>query len=149
MRDPAIVLKRELLWIPLLGWYSAKCGMISVDRAAGAKALKSMIVQAHAREGEGRAIIIFPEGTRRAPLALPDYKPGVAALYTRLELPCIPVATNSGLFWPRRTVMKNPGTITIEFLPPLAPGLKRREFEKQLLESIEQASTRLAQNAAS
>lgn len=144
IKDPAIVLKRELMWIPIIGWYSAKAGMIQVNRAAAAKALKSMLAQAEARLARGQTVVIFPEGTRRAPLAEPAYKPGVAALYTRLKVPCIPVATNSGLCWPRRTIIKHAGVITLEILPPIEPGLKRRDFEKRLETAIEDASNALA-----
>jgi 1-acyl-sn-glycerol-3-phosphate acyltransferase len=143
IENPAFVLKRELLWIPFIGWYCAKCRMIAVDRNAGSKALKSMVAQAKERLQEGRTIVIFPEGTRRGPADPPDYKPGIAALYTQLGVPCSPAATNSGLFWPRRTIIKNPGTISLEFLPQIPPGLKRREFSARLEQDIEQATQNL------
>ena len=143
VKDPAFILKRELLWIPFFGWYVHKAGMIAVDRAAAAKALKSMVTQAQQCLADGRSIVIFPEGTRTTPGAAPDYKSGTAALYTRLKLPCVPVATNSGLCWPRRTIIKQPGTMILEFLPPIEAGLKRKTFMAELEARTEAASNRL------
>ncbi len=143
VKDPAMILKRELTWLPFFGWYAMRARMISINRGAAARALKDMITQARDRLSKGRPIVIFPEGTRRAPHAEPDYKPGIAALYTHLDRPCIPVAVNSGLFWPRRTIIKNPGTMVLEFLPPIPPGLKRKEFMARLQEETETATTRL------
>jgi len=143
--DAAIVLKRELTWIPLVGWFLMKFRMIPVDRSSGPKALKALIRAAKAALAEGRQILIFPEGTRRAPLAPPDYKPGVAALYAGLNAPCTPFALNSGIFWPRRTFWRWPGTIVVEFLPPIEPGLPRREFMRRLQEAIEPKARELAE----
>src|SRR5262249_31403432 len=98
--DPALVMKSELLKIPLYGDYARRARMIVADRKGGAKAMRAMIAAAQARIAEGRQIVIFPEGTRMPPGAPPDYKPGIAALYRQLGLPCIPVALNSGLHWP-------------------------------------------------
>jgi 1-acyl-sn-glycerol-3-phosphate acyltransferase len=140
--DPAIVMKAELLKIPLYGRYAQKAAMIIVDRQAGAKALRGLIATAQARVAERRQIVIFPEGTRVAPGAAPDYKPGVAALYAKLGIPCIPVALNSGLYWPRRGP-KKPGTIVIEFLPPIPPGLPRDRFMGAVEEAIETATKHL------
>ena len=141
--DVAIVLKRELLWIPLYGWYARKAGMIPVDRGAGASALKSMVRRARDVIAEGRPIVIFPEGTRTAVGAKRPYHPGVAALYTQLGLPVVPVAVNSGLFWPRRSFIKRPGRIVVEALPPLPPGLDRKAFLAELQSRIETATERL------
>lgn len=147
VRDPAIVLKKELTYIPLYGWYALKAGMIAIDRGSGPAAIRKLVRQGRAALAEGRPIVIFPEGTRRAPGAPPDYKPGVAALYTQLKVPCVPVALNSGLFWPRRSIWRRPGTITVEILDPIEPGLKRRDFEKALVEAIEPATARLVAEA--
>ncbi|MCG8440957.1 MAG: 1-acyl-sn-glycerol-3-phosphate acyltransferase [Caulobacterales bacterium] len=141
--DPAIILKRELAWLPFFGWYALKLGNISVDRSAKARALRAILRAAKARAGEGRQIIIFPEGTRVVPGAPSDYKPGVAALYGELGAPCAPVALNSGLYWPARGVRRRPGHIIIEFLEPIAPGLTRREFMRTLEERIESATNAL------
>jgi 1-acyl-sn-glycerol-3-phosphate acyltransferase len=90
-----------------------------------------------------RQLVIFPEGTRRAPGAEPSYKPGIAHLYARTGLPCVPAALNSGLFWPRRSLLRRPGTIIVEFLPPIAPGFDRPGFLAHLQDTIEEASARL------
>lgn len=146
--DPAIVLKRELTWIPLYGWFIHKFGMISLNRGGGAAAMRALREAAKREAANGRQILIFPEGTRKVPGAEPDYKPGVALLYNELGLPCLPVALNSGLFWPRRKAMRYPGTIIVEFLPPIPPGLARREFIKRLEEAIETATNRLVAETA-
>lgn len=142
-RDPAIVMKQELFSIPLYGWFSRKFEMIAVKRERASVALKHMAADAADRAAQGRDIVIFPEGTRRPPGAPPAYKPGVALLYESLTLPCVPVALNSGLFWPRRSLIRRPGTIIVEFLPAIPPGLPRRAFSKLLQERIETASARL------
>jgi 1-acyl-sn-glycerol-3-phosphate acyltransferase len=143
LHDPAIVLKDELKWIPFYGWFCVKFEHILVKRDKGASALKSMVRDARQRAGEGRQVLIFPEGTRRAPGAPPDYKPGVLALYDGLKLPCVPMALNSGLYWPRRSLKRYPGRIIVEFLPPLPPGLPRAEFRDAVQAAIETASDRL------
>ena len=142
-RDPAIVLKDELKWIPFYGWFCVKFEHILVKRDKAAKALKSMIADARARAAQGREIVIFPEGTRRAPGAPPDYKPGYVALYEGLELPCVPLALNSGLYWPRRSLLRHPGTIVVEFLEPIPAGLPRKEFRQVLEARLEAAADRL------
>jgi 1-acyl-sn-glycerol-3-phosphate acyltransferase len=143
LNDPTIVVKRELLFIPLYGWYLMRAGMISIDRNARAKALRKLVADARAALDEGRSVIIFPEGTRIAPGATGEYKPGVAALYGQLDVPCLPVAVNSGAFWPKRSFIKRPGTIILEFLPPIPPGLKRKQFMAELETRIEGATNRL------
>jgi 1-acyl-sn-glycerol-3-phosphate acyltransferase len=146
-RDPAYLMKRELFWIPFHGWFSHKFKMIPVDRDKGPSALRRMLVEAKTRAAAGREIIIFPEGTRRAPGAPPDYKTGVFLLYEALGVPCVPVALNSGLFWPRRSLKRYPGTIIVEFLEPIPPGLSKREFLPRLQGAIEAASNRLIAEA--
>jgi 1-acyl-sn-glycerol-3-phosphate acyltransferase len=140
---PAFILKKELLAIPLFGWYIAKAGMIAVDRKAGASALRGMARQAAATLESGRSILIFPEGTRVAPGQTRPYQPGVAALYTQLKVPVVPVALNSGLFWGRRAFVKKPGTIRVEILPPIPPGLDRKAVMKELEDRIEPAAKAL------
>jgi 1-acyl-sn-glycerol-3-phosphate acyltransferase len=141
--DLCFVLKKELLAIPFYGWHAQKAGMIPLDRGAHSKALKDMLRAARDRLKEPRQVVIFPEGTRQAPGAPPDYKPGVAALYRDLGLPCTPMATNSGVHWPAHGFKRPPGTIVFEFLPPIPPGLKREEFMSELQDRIETASNRL------
>jgi 1-acyl-sn-glycerol-3-phosphate acyltransferase len=142
-RDPARLMKRELFWIPFHGWFSYKFGMIPVDRDKGPAALRRVVREAKLRVAQGREIIIFPEGTRRAPGAAPDYKTGVVLLYETLQIPCVPLALNSGAFWPRRSLALRPGTIVVEFLDPIPPGLPKGEFLDRLSRSIETASARL------
>ena len=139
--QPGIVLKRELLWIPFYGWFLAKAAAIPIDRGAGMRALVTMAKAAQRVAGEGRPILIFPEGTRKKPGAAPDYKPGVAGLYGQLDLPCVPVALNSGVYW--TGFLKRPGIIVLEFLEPIPAGLKRRDFMKLLENRIEAATAKL------
>ena len=123
-----MVMKIELLRIPLFGQFSVACGMIMVDRAKGGAALRDMIHRGREEAAKSRQIVIFPEGTRRPPGAPPAYQSGIALLYKGLDLPVVPLALNSGLFWPRRSFLKYPGTIIIEFLPPIEPGLESRRL---------------------
>lgn len=146
--DPAMVMKWELTLIPFYGWFSRKFEHVFVRRERGPAALRRLVRDAKARADAGREIVIFPEGTRRAPGAEPDYKPGAVALYEGLGLPCVPIALNSGLYWPRRQMMRYPGTIIVEILDPLPPGLPRREFRDELERRIEAASARLIVEAA-
>lgn len=141
--DPTFVLKRELMWLPLFGWLASKAGMVPVNRGAGSIALNDMNERARGEAGRGRQIVIFPEGTRRAPHAEPVYKFGIAHLYATLDLICLPIALNSGLFWPRRRFIRRPGTIVVEILDPIAPGLSRKAFFDELQAHIETASDRL------
>ena len=141
--DPSFIIKRQLTWLPLYGWYAKKAGMIPVDRSAGRAALVAMTRAARALLDEGRQILIFPEGTRSAAGAPPDYKPGIALLYSELGVPCLPIALNSGLHWPRRSFLRPPGTILVEILDPIPPGLPRRAFLERLQDTIETATARL------
>ncbi len=141
--DPAIILKKELAYLPFFGWYAMKLKNISVDRAAGAKALRGMLKQARDRATEDRQVVIFPQGTRLEPGAPDTYKPGVVGLYSSMKVPCVPVALNSGLFWPAHGFVRRPGTIVVEFLEPIAPGLAKDEFLKTLEARIENASDAL------
>lgn len=147
IKHPAIVLKRELLAIPLFGWFLAKADMVPVDRSAGAQALKTMLTRARQRIAEGRSVIIYPEGTRTAPGQKRPYHPGVYALYKDLARPLVPIALNSGLYWRRKAFMKYPGTILMEILPPIQPGLGRKELMTRLEEQIEGATARLVVEA--
>jgi len=145
--DPALFMKRELFWIPFHGWFSYKFGMIPVDRDKGAAGLRRMLHVAKERIASGREIIMFPEGTRRPPGAPPEYKTGIALIYTALDVPCVPVALNSGVFWARRSWARKPGKIVVEILDPLPPGLPKAEFLSRLQEAIETASARLLAEA--
>ncbi|MBL6953687.1 MAG: 1-acyl-sn-glycerol-3-phosphate acyltransferase [Alphaproteobacteria bacterium] len=148
--DPAMVMKLELLSIPIYGWMCRKTRMIAVDRKAGTKALRAMLEDGRAAVALGRPIVIFPQGTRTASGASAKdvpYQPGVSALYRGLDVPVVPVALNSGLFWPRRQFMRRPGTIVLEFLKPIPPGLPRKEFDALLQERIESATSALEKEA--
>ena len=141
--DPAMVLKKELSYIPFFGWFIHKFRMIPVARSAGSQALRQLMDLAGKEIAAGRQVVIMPEGTRRGPDDPPAYKPGAMALYGRLNVPCVPFALNSGLFWPRRRFIRRPGTIVISFLPPVPPGLDRKLFQKRLEAAIEGETTRL------
>ncbi|WP_135081187.1 lysophospholipid acyltransferase family protein [Terasakiella sp. SH-1] len=139
----AYILKKELLNIPFYGWYVKRSGHIAVDRKAGASALKQMVADVRAALDNGRNVVIFPEGTRSTPGTPGTYHPGVAAIYTQMKLPVVPVALNSGLYWGRRSFLKKPGKIIMEIMPPIDPGLKRREFMAKLEETIETKTSEL------
>jgi 1-acyl-sn-glycerol-3-phosphate acyltransferase len=141
--DVAVVIKKELTLLPFYGWYVLRAGSIPVDRKGGGAALKRMVALARKVAGDGRLIAIFPEGTRSAIGERRPYHPGVAALYGQLDLPLIPVAVNSGLYWGRRSFMKRRGCIIVEILPPLPPGLPRRKIMAELETRIEDATARL------
>jgi len=142
---PFFVVKRQLNFIPLFGWYLIKTGMVAIDRSEGRRALLSVIRRAAEEVRHGRQFVIFPEGTRTAPGAPPQYKGGVGMIYSECGVPCLPVALNSGLFWPRRTFMRYPGTLVVEFLDPLPPGLPRDEFMTRLRDQIETATSRIVE----
>ncbi len=144
--DPAIVLKKELLSLPVWGWYAGRAGMIPIDRGGRSRAVSGMLKAAREAAAQGRKIIIFPQGTRTAPKERKPYKSGVAALYQDLKIPVVPMALNSGLFWPKNGFMKRAGTITIEFLPPIPAGLAKDELMERLQKDLESASDKLTAN---
>ena len=141
--DPAYVIKKELSYVPGYGWFSAKVNMIFVDRDGGGKSLRALVKGAKKAVARGRPVVIFPEGTRVEPGGKLPYRPGVAALYGALDVPVVPVVLNSGMHWPKGSFRRYPGTIVMEYLPPIPPGLPRREFMERLESTMEQASQRL------
>jgi 1-acyl-sn-glycerol-3-phosphate acyltransferase len=143
IRDPAIVIKRELLYLPIYGWVARRAGSIPVDRQGAASALRPMLRAALAARKAGRVVVIFPQGTRVPPGQAAPYLSGLAALYRALDVPVVPAAVNSGVYWPRRGFLRFPGTITLQFLPAIPPGLERSEFDRRLESAIETASQRL------
>lgn len=143
LADGAFILKRELMWIPLFGWYLWKDDMVPVNRGGRSAALAAMNAKARETLAAGRQIVIFPEGTRRVPGAPPAYKQGIGFLYGEMGAPVLPVALNTGLFWPRRRFLRWPGTVVIEFLPVIPAGLPRAEFNRRLQAAIETASDAL------
>jgi len=147
LADPVFVIKRELLLLPIYGWYAARAGSIAIDRRGGGAALRRMVRAARRAAAIGRPVVIFPEGTRTAPGRKLPYQPGVAALYQALNVPLVPAAVNSGLFWGRRSFVKRPGRITLAFLEPIMPGLPRRQLMAELEQRIENATAALEREA--
>jgi len=145
--EPAMILKSELMAIPFLGWFATKMDMIPVKRGKGRVAIKQLVESARISAEQGREIFIFPEGNRRAPGAEPRYKRGIAAMYKELDIPVIPVALNSGLYWRRREFKRHPGKVIVEFLPAIEPGLGQEEFMERLEGAIEPATDRLIKEA--
>lgn len=142
-KDPVFILKRELMWIPMFGWYLWKSDMIPINRAARSKALEQAMERARIEMAKGRQLIIFPEGTRRPAGAPPAYKHGVSYIYEALNVPVVPVGLNSGLYWPRREFIRRPGTIVAECRNTIPAGLPRLEMFEQMQAAIEEASDRL------
>ena len=136
-QPPVMILKKELLFIPFFGQYALKFGNIAINRKAGVSAIKDMVKKAKRSRDQNRSILIFPEGTRSTINSDPEYKRGILALYKNLKIPCVPVALNSGLFWPKNKLKKKPGKISVEFLKPIEPGLSDDDFMKQLQARIE------------
>ncbi len=147
--NPLFIVKRELMWIPIFGWLMFKGRMVPVDRGGGSQALASMTARAKIELADNRQLIIFPEGTRRPAGAEPRYKFGVAHLYAAAGVPCVPIALNSGLFWPRRSIRLLPGTVVVEILDPIPPGLEQAAFFERLQRDIETATARLLVEAKS
>jgi 1-acyl-sn-glycerol-3-phosphate acyltransferase len=143
----AFVLKKELVRLPIWGWYLLRMGMIPIDRSKGLAALKKITEAASRTVENGRSILIFPQGTRTPPGSSRPYLPGVAAIYKGANVPVVPIALNSGLFWPRKIMHKNPGIITLEYLEPIEPGMDRRTFMETLQARIEPATARLEAEA--
>jgi 1-acyl-sn-glycerol-3-phosphate acyltransferase len=141
--EPAIVIKKELVLIPFFGWCLIKAGCIQLDRSSGAAALKSLLKGAKKNIDAGHSLLIFPEGTRRGIDDPPDYKYGITFLYNSLKVPVVPVALNSGVFWGRRSFTRKKGTIIVDILPAIMPGLEKTVFANTLSNQIEEATQRL------
>jgi 1-acyl-sn-glycerol-3-phosphate acyltransferase len=145
--SPTFIMKRELQWIPIFGWLTIKGRMVAVDRSKGSQAIADMAERARLELARGRQLIIFPEGTRRAVGAEPRYKSGVVYLYSAEGVPVLPIALNSGVFWPRRSFLRHPGTVVVEILDGIAPGLEKDAFFQRLQQEIEGATARLVAEA--
>ena len=145
--NPAYIMKRELQWIPLFGWLALKGRMVPVDRGAGSAGLNAMTERARKELADGRQIIIFPEGTRRPAGAEPRYKYGITRLYLGANVPVVPIALNSGLYWRRRSILRPSGTIVVQVLDPIQPGLTEEAFMARLQDDIETATARLIDEA--
>ena len=148
--DPCFIMKRELAFIPLFGWFIYKMRNVPINRKDGARALIKLTRAANQEihADGGRQILVFPEGTRRPPGAPPVYKYGIAKLYEGLNVPCLPIGLNSGMFWPRNSFHMKPGTIIVDILPPIEPGLDRNEFFQRVQDQIETSSNRLMAEAS-
>lgn len=145
--DPAFVLKKELLRLPVIGWYMSRTEQIPIDRAARGAALKHMLDRGRRALSQGRCLVIFPEGTRQPPGQAGRYHSGVFKLYEALGVPVSPIAHNSGIFWPRNAFLRHPGRITLQVLPPIPPGLDRETFMARLQDDIETATRTLERQA--
>ena len=145
--DFTYVLKKELTTIPFFGWYLKATKQIGIVREKKGSTMSALVRAVKAKLAAGSQVVIFPEGTRRMIGAPPAYKPGVSILCVAGEVPCTPVALNSGLFWPRHSFVRRPGTVVIEFLPPLEPGLDKRGFMKAIETAIESATEALVARA--
>nr|CAB89290.1 putative acetyl transferase [Cereibacter sphaeroides] len=144
---PRFIMKKQLAWIPLMGWMALQAGFIPVDRGKRGAAIKKMMADVEKGRATPGQLIIYPQGTRVAPGAHLPYKMGTAALYGQLEQPCYPVAANVGVFWPRHGIYRRPGTAVVEFLPPIQPGHTAAAFMVELETAIEDASNRLIAEA--
>ena len=144
---PCIVLKKELMWIPIFGWYAARAQMIVIDRAGGLGDVRQLLAAARKALADGRQVLIYPEGTRRSPGAEPAYKGGAGLLYKDLGVACVPIATNAGVVWPAHGLLKHQGAAVFEVLEPIAPGAPRKTFMNRLESGIEAASNRLLSDA--
>jgi 1-acyl-sn-glycerol-3-phosphate acyltransferase len=142
-RDPVYILKRELMWIPLFGWYVAKQRMIPVNRGARGKVMVEVMRRTKEEMANGRQLIIYPEGTRRAPGAEPHYRYGIARIYRDVQVPVVPIVAHWGLFWGRRKLIKHPGHFKVRILPPIQPGMDPDDFHAHLVETLEAASDQL------
>ena len=141
--DFTYILKRELTWIPLFGWYLWRADQVAINRSTGAAALNEATSRAREILQRGRQLFIFPEGTRRPAGAPPKYKFGVAHIYGENNAPCLPVAHAAGLLWGRRLFLRRPGTIIVDFLPPIEPGLDKQVFFARLQSELEAATNRI------
>jgi 1-acyl-sn-glycerol-3-phosphate acyltransferase len=141
--EPRYILKRELMWVPLFGFYLKKTGQVPINRGKRIDAIAAMNRAAQLAVEEGGQLLIFPEGTRRPVGAPPNYKMGVAHMYEALNTSVVPVAINAGVFWPRRRFRKYPGTVVMEYLPPIPPGMPKDVFLPLLQDRIETATDRL------
>ena len=143
LKNPSYILKRELIYVPLFGWFAAKAGVVAVNRGKRSIALAMMSKAAAKQLADGRHIVIYPEGTRVAPFAPPKYKYGIAHMYDQIGCRVLPIALNSGLFWPRQSFLRYPGVLTMKFLPMIEPGLKMADFRHRLENDIESATNQM------
>lgn len=144
---PKYIMKRELLWTPFIGLYALRIGCVPVDRGKRSAAIRKMLRDVEDGKQDPGQLVVYPQGTRVAPGATLPYKVGIAILYQELDQPCIPVATNIGVFWPRTGILRKPGTAVVEFLPAIPPGQDKDSFLGTLENLIETRSNALMQEA--
>jgi len=144
---PKFIMKRELLWAPILGWYARRLGCVPVDRGKRSQAMRQMVEDVKAGRAKAGQLIIYPQGTRVAAGAYLPYKAGVGVLYAELGQDCVPAATNVGVFWPRHGILRKPGLAVVEFLPRIPAGLPVAEFMATIEPAVEAASNRLMREA--
>lgn len=144
---PKFIMKKELLWAPILGWYATRIGCVPVDRGRRGEAMKKMVADVKAGLAAPGQLIIYPQGTRVAAGAKKPYKVGVGVLYSQLGQDCVPVATNVGVFWPRHGILRKPGLAVVEFLPRIPAGLPVEDFMARIEPEVEAASDRLMAEA--
>ncbi len=144
---PKFIMKQELSRAPILGWYARRIGCVPVDRGKRGRAIKDMLARVASGQQEAGQLIIYPQGTRVAAGAQKEYKVGTGVLYQEMGVPCVPVACNVGVFWPRRQIYRAPGKAVVEFLPEIEPGLPLRAFMIRLEDEVEAASNRLMAEA--
>jgi 1-acyl-sn-glycerol-3-phosphate acyltransferase len=143
---PKFIMKKELRWAPIIGLYALRIGSTPVARGERGRAMKAMVAHA-GRTTESRQLVIYPQGTRVAPGARPPFKVGAGVLYDRFSQPCVPAATNAGVFWGRRSPYRRPGLAVVEFLQPIPPGLSVAAFMERIEDVVETESDRLMREA--
>ena len=141
------IMKRELMFAPFLGQYALRMGCVPVDRGKRGAAIAKMKADVARGAAEPGQLIIYPQGTRVAPGVAKPYKVGTGLLYEQLGQPCVPVATNVGVFWPKRGILRKPGLAVVQFLPEIAPGLPIPEFMQRLEREVETHSDMLLAEA--
>ena len=141
------IMKKLLMYAPILGWFAWRLGCVFVDRGKRGQAIKKMVADVSAGKSKPGQLVIYPQGTRIGPNDVAPYKVGTAALYRELDQPCVPVAGNVGVFWPKRGIYRKPGVAVVEFLPPIPPGMNSRAFMAELERVIEERSDALAREA--
>lgn len=144
---PKFIMKKQLKWAPILGWYAQRIGCVPVDRGKRGTAIKAMMERVRSGRQEPGQLVIYPQGTRVAAGARRDYKIGIGLLYQEMDVPCVPVACNVGVFWPRQRIYRDPGLAVIEFLPPIPPGMELRDFMARLETEVEARSDALMREA--
>ena len=144
---PKFIMKKQLQYVPIIGWYGRCLGCVPVDRGKRGAAIQAMLKSVKSGRTPGGQLIIFPQGTRVAPGVYKPYKVGVGALYSELGQTCVPTATNVGVFWARHSLMRKPGVAVIEFLDPIDPGIGKSEFMQKIESMIEPASDALMAEA--